>query len=955
MAATNTVSLDQNSCGSNLALSIANSVLMTSAIAVDGHRMCRSQYGLGSGTDVGSVQFYVYTSTGAITAPPVPVSTDLKCTVGVVDNSASTAKGVGEDAHGWGYCPANGKVYNNGAVLATFATCAFGDYITMRWNAVDGTLSFFKNADLLGSVTLSAGTYYYAATVSGDQGDLAVWANAGQNLFRWGFKSAGWFHVSTGIVPLYLAQEPAITAPTDTAPNLAYDGALDRTDQTPISVSRGFDFWFWGASKPQAMSGAQIVVPIDDPKQVYGQLMTLDIRDQRIIVTRNNAGNAAAVAEMIGHGILDRCDQPTDQTKTLYAHTKIALLGSQLLRPLFPPDADPTLAWKPWPMRKGICRNFTPACYDSKKLYFAVTDTPVTAIGKARDGGKEISYSIDYSLLPDGQNINRKAAPSAKFQLETTTYGGAFTTSYADQLNGDGTFTSLANADGGGVTGTSTSTVANGTGSKSLTVTGFGVLKKFVAGSPITLTGNGGTRSVTGTVTSYNTGTGALVVNATSSSGTAGNMATPITITAGVNQPHNTVGGGGYPNSAPGNVWQLLGSSPNKYVEVQQTADADFWLQFPAYNVPAGATIAFEVVVKQAPYYGPAPDSQNNPSIISPAQLCFSGFASHTQQFMAWTKFAIPSANTYRGSFTNTQSTALPLVFGFLANNLIQGSGGITTALQISSIRIVPLQALTTNVSLQGPGLDQLLKEILIEHGTLQPGDYDSTGALAIDAATGYQYGIPYSENETPTIADAAQALLDSCGACLYENRAGSLTAYQLTPPEKQVAIGSLTETDFNGYLTPSQDLAEGLTARAVGTRNINPSVDSDFANASQTEVPTIVRNQLKAPYQTTCIAGVNLPTRYRFANNANPLKTCLDLPAHVQAEITRVNAMYAPTPRNFYTGQVFTPYGRLINPGEVYFVTYPTGNLIAGQNLVVVWTTEEPTEELTTVVFWGL
>jgi hypothetical protein len=89
------------------------------------------------------------------------------------------------------------------------------------------------------------------------------------------------------------------------------------------------------------------------------------------------------------------------------------------------------------------------------------------------------------------------------------------------------------------------------------------------------------------------------------------------------------------------------------------------------------------------------------------------------------------------------------LCFAFICNGLNEGSGGTFSYLQIQKITLISLPDLTQNIALAGPGLDVMLQSLLIDHGPLEPSDYDQSGAQTIDA-NGYQYGLHISPNETP-------------------------------------------------------------------------------------------------------------------------------------------------------------------------------------------------------------
>ncbi len=129
----NPVPFDENGIGASLALSVNDSTPgRFLACLADAHRMCRSRRADSADRESrtkSSVEFYFYSpnySDGSITTLPsiVPAAGVPPLIFGIVDTSAGFNKYVGEDAHGVGYCPGDGKVYVNGSVIAAIQHCA---------------------------------------------------------------------------------------------------------------------------------------------------------------------------------------------------------------------------------------------------------------------------------------------------------------------------------------------------------------------------------------------------------------------------------------------------------------------------------------------------------------------------------------------------------------------------------------------------------------------------------------------------------------------------------------------------------------------------------------------------------------------------------------------------------------------------------------------------------------
>jgi len=912
---------DENAIGASLVLTVGDSTLQTSA-TVDAHRCARSAYGQSAAKS--AVEFYLYSpnlAAGILTSAPslAPVSGVPPLTVGFGNSSIGLAKYVGEDANGWGYCPGDGKVYNNGAAVATWTTSPLSSYITVTFDFIALTATFASNGTVLGSIALAASTaYYYAATVSGNPGDLAVWANAGQTPLR--YTNSGFYHPRIGLNPLYLATEPLITLPTDAAPNVKFSGDLDRT-QTKTTIARAMNIWTWGASAPPHLSkGGQSQFTIFDPNKIYGTLLSSDLRDELIVWNRVAQGTSYDGGEQTYTAIFDHCEQPTDQTKTIFGNDKLTLMQGQLRRQQFAPDADPSVAGKPRPYNLGAVITYAPPMYDAKNLYFGASCRPITAVGQTRMQGRQMALGIDYTQLPDAQGFSLPAAPAGKWTLETTTYGGAFNISYTDQLGGNGIFGS-ATAQGNGqpVNWTAGGGYPTDPANTIFQVTGTSPNKfvrqpqKAFAVYWMEYTQAAVTGSISGTTLTVSAVTnGTIAVGQYVFSNGANGVASNTKITA--------LGTG-------------TGGTGTYTVSVSQTVASESLVC--TLGIAAGATVAFQIVLNQVPYIGPGVDANGNPVTIPPATLGFGGRPDSSGVFYQWGKFAVPTAGTYSGAFTNTSGTAYPLVFFFECTSQIQGPFHFSY-LDIASIKIVPLPALTQTIAFTKAPLDYMLKALIYEDGPLDASDYDTAKAQAIDAATGYGYGYYAPSNSTPSAQVAAKEVLDSCCSDVVVFRNGLIGPVRLVPPEKQTAIGNLTVTNFQGYLQPYPDMAENLTTRMSGGQQPDPYVESDFTNQSQTTVPQSVRKLLEQPAQWT-VVGKPVAPRYSAAIGASALPSRLDSQADGQAEIDYVTGELYSVPRNFYVGTVFSPLGTQYEIGDIYNVTYPLDTLKNGTNLMIV------------------
>jgi hypothetical protein len=941
---------DEVAIGSDLALTDGDLTLKT-VNNVDAHRMARSTFAV---TEASYVEFVIFSPNG--TAPSLaPVAGVPPVIVGFTSAADHVASNyIGEGADGIGYCPGDGYLYNEATQLQFIGTATYGDTITLvidPANPIDASITVFKNGAQLGGVSVSQyQAWHFAATVSGIPGAYAINANTGKTPQRHPFADLfGFSKARTTISPVYVATEPFISKSTDKLPNNKYAGDVDVTNS--VMISRGMRPWMFGRSAPPELGGqTQVEIRLNDPNGVYRNIKSTDLRDLPISISRVAQDTSQDSAEAVFTAIVDKIGRPNDFQLTLYGKDKLALLQSQLVRPLFPPSVDAAFAGKPRPLALGICRTFMPALYDAAGLNWALSCGPVTAVGLFRVAGKPDVFGVDETLNADGASVHRATAPAAKFTAETSSIGAAFSVAAPDALIGSGDFSSVGTL-GGGQTGSGSTSVTIGTGSKTFNV-GAGL--SFVTASQVKWTGNVGT--MTGTVTSYSGST--LTVNVTSTTG-SGSSSGAWHIDGGVNQPTGWAGGGmNFGVEPPGTVWQVQGTSPNKLVVCGNEASSINWLAHQTFTVAPGASYAFSIDVAEIPYLGPTHDSAGNPGTATPAKIVIGGLQSTNLAFMNWASFPLTKAGTYTGSFTNNYAVALPLTIGFLANEIVQGSNaGAYYYLKLRSVKLNSIASLTSNVTLQGLTLDQMLRALLIQYGPLTDADYDPTGAQAIDAATGYQYGLYIGEDETPQVMECVRRVLNSAGADLIVLRSGKVTAVRLIAPESVDPLtiaGSLTPTDIKGVLEPYEDMAENLTTRFDGCPNISPYNDSDFASVSTTAVAPAVREQLKRPFQWTTTAGEQLSPSYESAYSERPLPSQFDLQTDGQKENTRIAALYTVL-RNFYVGTFFSPLGRQFEIGQVWNVTYPLPGLETGRQLLIVGMNESPSDETTQLIFWGL
>lgn len=426
--------------GASLVLSNGDTVLQTSA-NVDAHRCARgTQY---QDTDVSSVEFYFWSPNAASPGISSVASVPPIC-FGIVRSAASKSKFVGQDTYGFGYCPGDGKVYNNGAVVATLGTAALGDYIKITVDPVNALLIVTKNGTALtdGIAITSGQAWAFAATVSGNPGDLAIWETPGNPPMRYRVADEpGWWISIPGIDPVLVATEHYMTAATDTPRHEKYIGDMDRTAK-PLAISDSLHFWMWGNSAPRELgSGGLVQYLINDPTATaqgngkWGRLLADEARLTPVAFQLIQSGAAFSGAGSVFTGVFDHAEPEAIQEIACFARSMLETLNVPLRRAIIPPGADPSAANLPFPMNLGVCRNYEPVLLDATNRLYAIHDGAISNFGVNREAGKPLVLGTDISITADGGGVTYPSGhPLGKPTIESTSTGAAFDPGAVDYL-----------------------------------------------------------------------------------------------------------------------------------------------------------------------------------------------------------------------------------------------------------------------------------------------------------------------------------------------------------------------------------------------------------------------------------------------------------------------------------------------------------------------------------------
>jgi hypothetical protein len=867
---------DEPSLGADLALSETDHVLQVSTTC-NPHRMARSTIAI---TAASAINFFAWSPSGS---PPAltPTAGVPPLLEGICTAAAAANKFLGEDAHGLGFCRGDGKVYSNNAVLVDLGvTVALGKNV--QWTVLpDDTATIRVDGVQIGATfDIPAGQeWFYAATVSGDVGQLAVEANPGDTPMPYPPGDLGWWAPSGTIAPILASTEPYITAPDDVVPHEKYDGVIDRA-QNPIAISVGIRYWMMGQSAPAELgSGGLVQVQFNDPNGRYVRLRNANAKGKRVPLLRVPLYSAIATAEPVYVGVLDHAELASPQIWNVYLRDKMSLLAVPLERELFPPTADPSVAGKYRPALIGIARTFTAELEDAPTRRYAMGDRVTTAFGRVRVAGKQKVYGTDFEETTDGRGVTFDADTDGRPTFEATSFGGSFDPVAPDYITAQGDFTTCGFD--------ATYFVPDGWTNPEATDTDMTVTERFF-------------------------------IDTTSD--------------------------------------QFLKCVSQPGLIVRQKLDTPL--------LQARRTYAYKLDVRNVPFYS---DHTFDGTVQPPARLYLTPHNDRAGLYALgrYAEFPLTHIGVYSGVFTVESDADQPLCIVVVFNDIYYF---ITDAmafnfLGIRSIVINELPAVTDNVVLDGPGLDGMIRGTMVDRGPVDLAEYATADAQAIDAVTGFVYGVRVRSSESPNIDELLKLYLDSTTAAMFNDESGDYRVVRASKPE-DVADGDLDgtlvyPTDFKTPLLPVDDDAEELTTSASGCRNYDPLTASEYGSTSLSDTPLAVRALLAADYQWTVTSRVRLAPRYAKAYGRDPIKTSLDRKEHGQAFIDHACGLYA-IDRAFYIGEVFEPFGRPLRIGGVYQITYRgflDGVLqtIWVKKLVLLgFSPKKPSEQSANCIFWG-
>lgn len=248
----------------------------------------------------------------------------------------------------------------------------------------------------------------------------------------------------------------------------------------------------------------------------------------------------------------------------------------------------------------------------------------------------------------------------------------------------------------------------------------------------------------------------------------------------------------------------------------------------------------------------------------------------------------------YAFEYTVPAGSARKLYFVVTTPRGVVGGGFGSATVWFYGVRVELLGEAQHALPLQGITLEAYWHEIMQRAG-VPLSRWVPADCAAIDAATGYTFGVHIPAGDAIEVAAALELPLASYGATTFRDRFGRYRVRRLVDPttvDDGDLVADLRRRDIRGQVSPRNDLAPGLTSRAGARRNWKQFADSDFVSDFD-RLPAATRAQFKAAFQFERAAVASLAESYRHAMSAPALQTLFDLVEHAEIEIARVVEPY--------------------------------------------------------------
>jgi hypothetical protein len=377
-------------------------LLSTTATPATISRTARSDIGHSSGTH--GAEFVFWGDADQIAA------------VGLVTAAASLSAAVGAAAGGVGWRLDEGKVYVGGAEVTSGLTVpAKGQIVGVRLRTVGASVfcDFYRQSTLVYTATITAGTWYFAASLAAPlPGDLVCAVNAGQWPALSDCARAGWREPEYAVGTVRVANANYMTAPTDTPANTRYEAALVGAIETIAEVG----FWPWEIAVSPRGGAAQASVLVDrvDLSEVVEGL-NVALHD---VAPRAALSSAAAR----GRFVLDGIEAERDGRSRLRLRDPHDALDEPVNPGVFLPSV-PALAWQQQPFIVGAVCSAPMLAANSDATVGFLADGPVAAVDAVMDRGDLLEPGT-FSIA-GGNQLFLDSPPQQPVLVDLSTVGAA--------------------------------------------------------------------------------------------------------------------------------------------------------------------------------------------------------------------------------------------------------------------------------------------------------------------------------------------------------------------------------------------------------------------------------------------------------------------------------------------------------------------------------------------------
>lgn len=462
----NFATFDPAAFGANLALAASNTTLKqivnTAAPTSMSFALCTvgsNTYTTVSGAIV--AEFYIYCPGGFTGASSVRL--------GLATVAANINGALGGDINGYGLNILPGgtgpyRVFHNGGVVASRSGSPKFGYYAVVYDQTAATLTFYTpNTSPIVVTGIPAGNWMPAAginaNVSAGNNPLVIALNSG--LRPWDYYrssvayppagSHGWWAPRVSVGTFKLADRGYVSQPTDTPANTVWRDRL--TADASLAVPRALQFAPWGGGSSAQSASLSLVVDNGD-----GELDVLamgDSRDANVLVRTVEPGAALSTAVDFASLVVDNAVPRDDISINLTLRDNLVQYENVLPVRVFPPDAQSSVANKPFLYTLGIARSVGPLLFNTPQLLNVVADDVRAGVAVLRDMGYALIQGAtppDFTqsggvialarnpvgvLTADIDSINCALAANGAFASSSTDNGAGYEASHA--VNGDRT------------------------------------------------------------------------------------------------------------------------------------------------------------------------------------------------------------------------------------------------------------------------------------------------------------------------------------------------------------------------------------------------------------------------------------------------------------------------------------------------------------------------------------